>query len=77
LYSWTDCRDIQITAIDADDISHWKMELLRNIPTMLREEAESMIQRVLHARDDVTEDIEKRDEFEACPFEVDSTHPLW
>jgi hypothetical protein len=53
------------------------MELLRNIPKILREDAESMIQRILHARDDVTEDIEKRDEFEACPFEVDSTHPLW
>jgi hypothetical protein len=55
------------------------MELLRKIPAILREDAEYVIQRVLHARNDeyTTEDIEKRDEFEACPFEVDSTHPLW
>jgi hypothetical protein len=55
------------------------MELLRNIPTILREEAESMIQKVLHARDDgyAAGDFGKRDEFEACPIGVDSSHPLW
>ena len=43
------------------------------------EETESMMQRILHARDvkDATTDIEKRYESETCPMEVDSTHPLW
>jgi len=68
-----------ITAIEADDINRRRIEWIRNLPTMLKEETESMYQRILQARDDedASGDIEEMDEFDACPVEVGPTHPLW
>jgi hypothetical protein len=70
---------MQITAIEADDVSHRKIEWIREIPTVFKEQAESLYQRILHARDDeyMNGNIEKRDGFEACPIDIDSNHPLW
>jgi len=69
-----------ITAIEAQDINRQRIEWIRNLPAMTKEEVESMYQRFLHARDNEygSEDTAKRDnDFEACPIELDSTHPLW
>jgi transcription elongation GreA/GreB family factor len=70
---------LQITAIDAEDIGYRKIAWIRNLPGRLRAETESIIQRILQARDveDAAENIEKRAASDACPMGVDSSHPLW
>ncbi|KAH6668964.1 hypothetical protein B0J14DRAFT_657972 [Halenospora varia] len=68
-----------ITAIDAEDVQRRKIEWIRHFSANLYENADSILQKILHARDEeVPSTLGNRDEGEACPMiTIDDGHPLW
>ncbi|KAF4625421.1 hypothetical protein G7Y89_g12748 [Cudoniella acicularis] len=67
-----------ITAIDAEDVHRRKIEWIRHYSGMLYDNAEAVIQKILHAREEEgVENLEKREE-DACPLmSIRPEHPLW
>lgn len=65
-----------ITAIEAENLENRKITWMRNV-RMLKEEAETVMQRILFARDEEIEGVIEEREVDSCELRVDSSHPLY